>query len=413
VSVVLPFHGTPEEAGRALDALVAIDRTPEDELIVVDNSSAGIVPARAGVRVVPADAEHSAYYARNIGSAAATNAWLLFVDADCRPRVDILARYFDAPAADSVGALIGEVVGVGEQDALVARYARARGHLGQLAHWTFPFRPWGVTANLLVRREAWASVGGFHEGIRSAGDTEFSWRIQDAGWKLDYRPDAVVEHWHRDSVRRLARQGARYGAGRAWVMRRYPGSLPKPLLLRPVGRSVAGIVVWTATGQFERALFKALDAVFVTGEWVAFRLSNTPPVSRSAQAGTPIGLVAGAFPASDDPAAVDRARDVPGAPIEAAARPVRVDRESARGLPIRWAEDDGTLRRLAAMAWLARTRPAAVARYVTGRRTRGHPPLAEVAARARRLADVREVRPLADGAPTRDAAAIACLLELD
>ncbi len=266
-----------------------------------------------------------------------------------------------------------------------------------------------MTANLLVRRAAWASVGGFHEGIRSGGDTEFSWRLQDAGWTLAYRPDAVVEHWHRDSIRKLFRQGARYGAGRAWVMRRYPGSLPRPPLLRPVARALAGIAVWTLSGRFERAVFKALDAVFVTGEWYAFRLSNTPPVRRATPGAGTVGLVAGAFPALDDPAPVAHARAAQDGVIDAAARPVRVDREAARTLPIAWAEDDGTWRRLAAIAWLARARPAAVAAYVRGRRPLGLAPLMEVAARARRLAGAQRIEAIGD---ERAAAAVRRLLEV-
>ena len=412
VSVVLPFHGTPDEARRAVQALQGIARAARDELIVVDNSGTGAVAATDGVRVVTADDEHSAYYSRNVGAEQAANEWLLFVDADCRPRPDILDRYFDEVPRAEIGAVIGEVVGVPEQSELTARYARSRGHLSQRPHWEWPFRPWGVTANLLVRRDAWRSVGGFHEGIRSAGDTEFSWRLQDAGWRLDYRPAAEVEHWHRERVARLMRQGARYGAGRAWVLRRYPGSVRAPRLLRPLGRSAAGVVVWTLTGRFERATFKALDGLFVASGWFSHWLSNTPPVFRQGVGGTALGLVADAFPAAEDPA-VARAQAARPACIEAAWRPVRVDRSAARSLPIAWAEDDGTLRRLAAAARIVVRHPLRAGRYAIGRRRTAAPALRDVAARASRMADagVREVRALAPEAQ-RDADAIARLLGL-
>lgn len=409
VSIVLPFHGTPEEARRAVDALLAIDRGPGDEIVVVDNSGSGAVAARDGVRVIVASDEHSAYYARNVGSQEARNAWLLFVDGDCRPRADILDRYFDAAIADDVGAVVGEVVGVPEQQELTARYARSRGHLGQRVHFEWPFRPWGVTANLLVRRDAWASVGGFLEGIRSTGDAEFSWRLQDAGWRLDFRPAAEVEHYHRERISRLIRQGARYGAGRAWVIRRYPGSIPPPKLLRPVGRSLLGIVVWTATGRFERAIFKGLDGIFVTSEWFAFRLSNTPPVFRRNAGAAPVGLVAERFPAAGDPA-VSGALELQPACIEAAWRPIRVDRDASRGLPIAWGEDDGDLRRLRAALGLALRHPVRVASYVLARRRDGAPPLLAIAAPARRLAEagVRRLR-AADAEAAMRTAAIARL----
>jgi GT2 family glycosyltransferase len=407
VSVVLPFHGTRGEAEAALDALAAIALGSRDEVVVVDNSGAGAVPERAGVTVVAADAQHSSYYARNVGSARAHGEWLLFVDSDCRPAPDLVAAYFAEPIGEGTGAVVGEVAGAAGQETLVARYARSRGHLSQRMHWEFPFRPWGVTANLLVRRAAWADVGGFHEGIRSGGDTEFSWRLQDAGWTLEYRPEAVVEHEHRDSVRKLARQAARYAAGRAWVMRRYPGSLERPRLLRRLARCAAGVGWWTLRGQRDRAVFKALDAVYVVAECGAFVLSNTAPGAGVSGAPGRVVAVAGAFPDREDGTAVAAVRALDGARVEARSRPVRVDREAARELPIAYAEDDGVLRRLGAAAWLLARRPAATLAHVARRR---RPGLLAVAPAARRVAatGADEVRSVGDDAGP-DAAALAAL----
>jgi glycosyltransferase involved in cell wall biosynthesis len=402
VSVIVPFAGTRDEAGALIAALRQIEMRPGDELIVVDNSGEAIVPEADGVTVVRASAQASAYYARNEGAAGAAGEWLFFTDSDCRPYADVLDQFFEGPVDDGVGALVGEIEGVADQTALVSRYARSRGHLRQEGHWLYPYRPWGVTANLLVRRSAWESVGGFLEGIRSGGDTEFSWRLQDAGWELGYRPKAVVEHIHRDSVRRLARQAARYAAGRAWVMRRYPGSFERPRLLRRLGRCAAGVLAWTVTGRFERAAFKALDGVYVISESSAFFLSNTPP---PAVAGRParVALLAGAFPAADAPAEA-RTADA-DAVVEAARRPVRVDRGASRSLRVAYGEDDGILRRIGAVAWLARRSPGAVAANLRV--------LFRLAAPARRLAaagveSVQAIHPeRAD-----DAAALARLLSI-
>lgn len=342
-------------------ALRALRLGPHDELIVADNSGAERVPEADGVRVVRASAQASSYYARNEAAAAASGEWLFFTDSDCRPHADVLDRYFDQPIDRDVGAVIGEVEGVADQSALVSRYARSRGHLAQEVHWRHPYRPWGVTANLLVRRAAWESVGGFLEGIRSAGDTEFSWRLQDAGWRLDYRPQALVDHEHRESVRRLVRQAARYAAGRAWIMRRYPGSFRRPRLLRELARSAAGAAVWTATGRFERAAFKALDGLYVGSQTGAAILSNSPPAAARRQPGR-VALLAGAFPDAGDPGAVAAASAEPDALVEAIRRPVRVDREAGRALRVFYAEDDGLARQLAALAWLALRRPRALSR---------------------------------------------------
>lgn len=403
VSVILPFAGSDEEAEEAVGMLAQIALQAGDEIILVDNSGRDPgVQAGAPVQVVRAWREASSYYARNEGTAVARNPWLLFLDADCQAPPDLIERYFSAPIADDIGAVIGEVHGSPQQDALVSRYARSRGHLGQEVHWRSPFRPWGVTANLLVRREAWASVGGFQEGIRSAGDTEFSWRLQDAGWRLDYRPEAAVAHEHRDSIRRLARQAARYAAGRAWIMRRYPGSFPRPTLVPRLARCAAGVVVWTATGQFERATFKALDAVYIVSEWSSFWLMpNRGATGRAPQATT--GVVAGAFPGIGDDAVLP-----PGAHVEALSRPVRVDREAARRLGVSYMEDDGGLDRAIGLSWLL----VRGGRGVRSAMRRDFRAVLEVAPAVRRMhqAGVRSAQPLSQDSTEPDVALLNELL---
>jgi GT2 family glycosyltransferase len=397
VSVVLPFHGSPEDARRTLAALARLELRDGDEVLVADNTGRGVVPRDGVATVIDAPDQPSAYYARNVGAAAARNPWLLFVDDDCVPAPDLLDRFFDEPPGDDVGALVGEVEGVEGQPGLVPAYARSRGHLGQQVHVEHPVRPWGVTANLLVRRAAWEDVGGFHEGIRSGGDNEFSWRLQDAGWRLGFRPAAVVAHRHRESVRALVRQAARYAAGRRWLGARYPGVVRPPALGRELVRAPAGAVVWTVRGERRRAVFKLLDLVYVAAGFGAHVLSNTPPGAPDALPAAPVAGVAGTFPDAAAPAAVP-----PGVPVDAVRRPVRVDRAAARRVAVAYAEDDGHLRRLGALLWLAVRVPRAL--------LSAGPRAVALAPRARRLrrAGVRELVALDPGG-ARDAPALARL----
>ncbi len=86
-----------------------------------------------------------------------------------------------------------------------------------------PAGPAAATANLLVRRRAWSEVGGFLEGASLGTEFEFCWRLADAGWRLEYRPGARVEHLHRETLRDVVRQFSMYAAGDAWLNRRRPG----------------------------------------------------------------------------------------------------------------------------------------------------------------------------------------------
>ena len=84
-----------------------------------------------------------------------------------------------------------------------------------------------ATGNLLVRRAAFEEVGGFADGIRSGGDVDLCWRLQDAGWELERRPEATVEHHHRDDLGSFLAMVARYGAGSRWLNERRPGAAPR------------------------------------------------------------------------------------------------------------------------------------------------------------------------------------------
>src|SRR5215208_4893530 len=93
VSVIVPFRGDREAAKRMVAALTCLDPRDGDEVIVADNTSRGVA-AGSGVRVVAAARERSSYHARTVGAEAATNEWLLFLDADCTPQAGLLDAYF-------------------------------------------------------------------------------------------------------------------------------------------------------------------------------------------------------------------------------------------------------------------------------------------------------------------------------
>jgi GT2 family glycosyltransferase len=360
VSVVVPFLGTAAEARALMAALAQLRVLEGDELVVVDNGGTlgGAGPARdpgaapPGLRVVPAREERSSYYARNAGADAAANDWLLFLDADTRPPAALLDDYFREPVGERRGALAGGVVAARAQRSLVARFAASRRYLSQAAHLRDAHRPYAITANLLVRRRAWAEVGGFLEGLRSGGDQDLCWRIQDEGWTLEYREPAAVEHLHRERVGPLLRQMARYSAAIAWMERRAPGSSPRPRVTGRLVRSALVALAWAAGGRSERAAFKLLDGAVVLAEGAGYVMSNDAP-SGSAPTRPTAALVLDEFPTPETGALAESLAERGPLVIEAARRPQRPDREAAkrlraRGVRVRFAEDDGTARRLAA-----------------------------------------------------------------
>ena len=389
VSVVMPFAGSAAEAERALGALAALRVAPGDELILADNT--GVARARGGVHVVLAVGERSPSHARNVGAEHAHGEWLLFLDADTHADPELIDQYFAAPIDAPVGALAGEVVALSGATTVAARYGAARQFLGQDAHLAHPYLPRAVAANLLVRRSAFEQIGGFYEGVRAAEDTDFSWRLQRAGWRLEARPRARVEHEYRTSVSALRRQWRGYAAGRAWLSRRYEDFAPEPALRRLVrrrgsgtlraGRPAGALRAAGAAGAGERARFLALDVVLGVEELAGFTLSNKP---RTAGRGSAqVVLVCERFPTLGDPL-TDFVETLAGARVEAVSRPEAFDPRAVRELTVDYREDDGVASRLAAVAALALRHPLRCVRDLV-RRAPGEPSLPALAPAVRRL----------------------------
>lgn len=385
VSVVMPYAGDRRGAAAAIDALSAIQTGPGDELILSDNS--GSAPAVEGVRVVKAPRERSPAHARNAGAQLAAGEWILFLDSDCRAPDDLLERYFAHPIDDRVGALAGGIMAAPGGETAAARYGARRNFLDQRLHHGHRYRPRAAAANMLVRRRAFEEVGGFYEGLRAGEDTDFSWRIQQAGWRLELRPEAGVEHRYRSTLSQLRTQWRGYAAGRAWLARRYPDFRPQPALRRALERASRE---GDREPRSEDPRYVLIDALLAGEELAGFLLSNRPPGppglrwhAARRQAPARVVLVADTFPARGDPL-VELAETVSGVRVEAVSRPDSLDSQRARGLRIDYREDDGILARGAALLGLLARHPLRCARDLT-RRRRGAPSLSAVAPAARRL----------------------------
>jgi GT2 family glycosyltransferase len=276
VSVIVPFHGDEAAASSAMAALRAIELGEGDELLVADNTRDGVLAARHA-EGFHAREERQPYSARNEAAARACGDWLLFTDADCLPEPGLLAAYFEPPPGDRVGALAGEIVAAAEAGTLAQRYAADRRLLSSELFLAHPYKPMGVTANLLVRRSAFDAIGGFAEGIRSGGDADLCWRLQDAGWTIEHRPRAIVAHEHRATVRALLRQSARTAAGTRWLEKRHPGYHANAGSGRRAARAVAGMAGWPLRGRPERGAFKAIELLVIATEHAGRLAGNARP----------------------------------------------------------------------------------------------------------------------------------------
>ena len=80
-------------------------------------------------------------------------------------------------------------------------------------------------AAIVVRVEAFDSIGGFDERLRFGEDVDLVWRLDEQGWRCRYEPAATVWHRPRPGIVGRMRQHAGYGTSAAPLALRHPGAL--------------------------------------------------------------------------------------------------------------------------------------------------------------------------------------------
>lgn len=217
VSVVVPVRD-PGEGLRALLRALWEQTLPAGafEVVVVDDGSrqdvAELTAGFEGARVIRRVASGGSYAARNDGIAAALGRAIAFTDGDCRPAPDWLERGLAALAGGEARLVAGEIevpLGRRPSSAALVDYVRF------LDQSSCARKGFGATANLLVNRDVFTTVGLFNPQLRSGGDAEFGHRAAAAGERIRYCPDAVVRHDPRSRGMDLARKGYRLGYANA------------------------------------------------------------------------------------------------------------------------------------------------------------------------------------------------------
>jgi mycofactocin system glycosyltransferase len=177
------------------------------------------------VRVLRADTHLGPAACRNLGAAAAQGEILAFIDGDCLADPDWLADLVSAFEDHAVVAVGGGVVSAAKHT-LVQLYEEVR-HPSQRGRSATEIRPGGSNdflpgCNMLVRRTAFLSIGGFEESMHLGEDVDLTWRLAGSAGRIVYRPDGVVAHEHVDRLGALLRRRAVLGSSEAILFVRHP-----------------------------------------------------------------------------------------------------------------------------------------------------------------------------------------------
>lgn len=197
--------------------------------------------------------------ARNFGAKKASGTWILFTDADCEPAKNWLKEMV-TPLENGASGVQG------------AYLTRQKGLVPRLAQLEFQdryntcsrYQEIDLVATYAAgfAREVFLAQKGFDENFPKANneDTELSYRLCAAGYKLVFAPKAIVYHQHPETLLKYLQNKFCRGYWRMKVYRQFPEKALKD-------RYTTGALKFQVTGLFFGVLLGLFALVWPVLIW--------------------------------------------------------------------------------------------------------------------------------------------------
>ncbi|MBW4506794.1 MAG: glycosyltransferase [Scytonematopsis contorta HA4267-MV1] len=249
VSVVIPIYNGESDLPELISCLQSLTYPAQQvEYLLVDNNSSdntlSILQGTAknsSITIIPKSENNiqSSYAARNTGIRAATSEIIAFTDADCRPQSGWLESLIAPFVKPEVVIVAGEIAAL-DGTTILEKFADRQETLSQKHTLAHKFCPYGQTANLAIRREAFAKVGLFRPYLTTGGDADICWRIlrENIGC-IEFAPNALVKHRHRTTLEELESQWRRYGRSNRYLHELHGVDLMPDIKINEYGYRIA------------------------------------------------------------------------------------------------------------------------------------------------------------------------------
>jgi biofilm PGA synthesis N-glycosyltransferase PgaC len=227
ISILVPCYNEGDNAAETLGAAAAVDY-PEFEVIAINDGSrdntAEVLDRLAaqipGLRVVHLAANQGKATALNVGALLARHELLVCIDGDALLDPQALRWIAHAFRRGNVGGLGGNprirnrtsMLGrlqVGEFAAIIGLIRRAQTMYGRL---------FTVSGVICAFRKRALEEAGWWSPHTITDDIDITWRVQLAGWRVVYEPNAIVWILMPETLRGLWRQRLRWAEGGVQMM---------------------------------------------------------------------------------------------------------------------------------------------------------------------------------------------------
>jgi glycosyltransferase involved in cell wall biosynthesis len=227
VSVVVPAYNAEKFIGKTIKALQ--EQTYKDvEIIIVDDGSSdqtkSIIQTFQRIKYIfqPNAGPASA---RNRGGQEAQSNILFFTDSDCIPQKDWIEKMMTGFTDESIAVVCGSY-GIANPESVLAKCIHKE--ILYRHHHLVPDYPKVFGSyNFAIRKNVFNQVGGFNTSYRFASgeDNDLSYKIIQAGLKIFFKKDALVDHFHTSRIRKYLREQYRHGFWRAKMYFDFPNMM--------------------------------------------------------------------------------------------------------------------------------------------------------------------------------------------
>lgn len=267
VSIIIPYS-KHDVAEVTLEKLTQQTYPAELTEILVVGPQSSALTSRWPIVAVETTPIYYPGEARNIGAAAASGDYFLFLDDDCEPAPDWIEQNVRELEDPEIGAVGGQISG------------KSKAFFAQCVDFSsFAFSQVNLrmetpvcSASLGVRRVAYEAAKGFSEELRSGEDIDFCYRLIKMGYKTIYQPAIKVLHNHRrKTFSSLMRYSYFYGRVKGlYVKLRHRDMSKRNLILTliqnpllyflmiiPVSLGITSSIVRLNVREYPRVLFYA------------------------------------------------------------------------------------------------------------------------------------------------------------
>lgn len=227
VSIIIPVRAINDYIRESIPKMLELDWSNFEILIFPDEADKKHTWPKTRViasgKVGPAEK-------RDLALKYATGEILAFLDDDAYPRSDWLKKMIPSFKKEKVGAVGGpaitpkddgilqKVSGAIFESILGGGFTRNRylsiGKVSEVDDWP--------TVNLLIKKDAFAKVGGFNCAYWPGEDTKLCLDILNAGYRILYNPSGIVYHHRRSDLLKHFKQIGNYALHRGYFAKVYP-----------------------------------------------------------------------------------------------------------------------------------------------------------------------------------------------